>query len=38
MMATEIIRELNRCLIRYRLALVIALTGNVIQAVVWFIR
>lgn len=36
--ATEILSDMKRQLIRCRIALIISLTGNVIQAVVWFIR
>ncbi len=36
--ATEILSDMKKKLTKYRIALIISLTGNVIQAVVWFIR
>lgn len=36
--ATEIISMVKRKLWRCRVALIISLAGNVIQAVMWFIR
>lgn len=36
--ATEIIGMVKRKLWWYRVALVISLAGNIIQAVVWFVR
>ncbi len=37
-MATEIIKGLNRCLIRYKVALIISLAGNIIQAIILTIK
>ena len=35
---TELLSDMKRRLIRCRIALIISLAGNVIQAAMWFIR
>ena len=37
-LATEILSDMKRQLIRCRVALIISLAGNVIQVAMWFIR
>ena len=37
-LATEILSDMKRQLIICRIALIISLAGNVIQAAMWFIR
>lgn len=37
-LATEILSDMKRQLIRCRVALIISLAGNIIQAAIWFFR
>lgn len=37
-LATEILSDMNRRLIGCRIALIISLAVNIIQAVMWFVR